>query len=68
MSTRTEQLDAADHALDTTFRTFLDVVMESSATDAEKARILQAHRLYSSAARSYIRIHLITRLHEGAPQ
>jgi len=49
MSTRTERLTAASDNIDITLRTFLDIVMQSSATDIEKAKILQAQRLYSAA-------------------
>ncbi len=58
MSTRTERLTAASDNIDITLRTFLDIVMQSSATDIEKAKILQAQRLYSAATRTYIRVHL----------
>ncbi len=58
MSTRTERLTTAGNNIDITLRTFLDTVMQSSATDIEKAKILQAQRLYSAATRTYIRAHL----------
>lgn len=58
MPTRTELMAVADHNMDVTLTTFIDTVMQSSATDVEKAKIIQSQRLHSAATRTYIRTHL----------
>ena len=61
MSTRTERIAQADIDLDFTMTAFLDCVMQSRATDIEKANIIRLFRAHTAATREYARAILSNR-------